>query len=275
MSGSPPVGGTPSRRVTAPGTRRVSIVVPAYREAPVIAATVRRLHDQVTERLGDVEIVVVDDGSDDGTGALARDAGADVVLELPLNLGKGAAIRRGVAVAAGRTIAFTDADLAYSPEQVVELVLLVEGGWDVVLGSRHVEGSVAEVEASLVRRVGGWAVNRCVRLVVGGHSDTQCGLKAFRSDVARLLFSEGRVDGFGFDVEVVALAERLGLAIATVPVRVVNSRGSSVRVVRDGVGLLVDLGRIGWWLRRDSYPRPDESGLPAPGTAAGGADGEG
>jgi glycosyltransferase involved in cell wall biosynthesis len=273
--GARPDGGTPSRRSAAPGDRRVSIVVPAYREARVIADTVRRLHDEVTDRLGDVEVVVVDDGSSDGTAALARGAGADVVVELPRNLGKGAAIRRGVEVAAGRTIVFTDADLAYSPPQVAELALLVEEGWDVVLGSRHADGAVAEVAASPVRRMGSWVVNRCVRFLVGGRSDTQCGLKAFRSDVARLLFPDGRIDGFGFDVELVALAERHHLAIATVPVRVMNSRGSSVRIVRDGVGLIVDLGRVAWWLRRDVYLQPGESALPDAGSATGAPDAEG
>ncbi len=256
-------GGTPARRPTAPGERRLSIVVPAYNEGRVIASTVERLRREVGAQIDDVEIVVVDDGSDDGTGALARGAGADLVVEMAANGGKGAAIRRGVAVATGRTIAFTDADLAYSPDQVVRLAEQVEQGWDVVLGNRHVKGSVAEVPATFLRRVGGLAVNRCVRLVVRGHSDTQCGLKAFRSDVARVLFTDGRIDGFGFDVEVVALAERHGLSIATVPVRVVNSRGSSVRVVRDGIGLLVDVVRIAWWLRRDVYVRPGEAGLPA------------
>jgi len=256
------------------------VVVPAYDEAAVIGATVERVRRTVAERLAatgddDVEIVVVDDGSSDGTASRARDAGADLVIELAANRGKGAAIRRGVAAASGRTIVFTDADLAYSPDQVASLALAVEDGWDVVLGSRQAEGAVAEVPATWLRRVGGKAINRCVQLVVPGHLDTQCGLKAFRADVARVLFADGKVDGFGFDVEIVALAERHSLSIATVPVRVVNSRGSSVRVVRDGLGLLVDLVRIGWWLRRDAYIRPGEAGLPPIIGPAGGAPGEG
>lgn len=261
--------GPPARRRPAPGERRASVVIPAFREADVIASSVRRLRAELEPRLGEVEIVVVDDGSDDRTAEEARAAGADVVVESATNRGKGAAIRSGVAVARGRTIAFTDADLAYSPDQVATLVGLVEEGWDVVLGSRHLPGSVAEVPASPLRRIGGWFVNRCVRLVVGDHSDTQCGLKAFRSDVARVLFSDGRIDGFGFDVEIVALAERHDLSVATVAVRVVNSRGSTVRVVRDGLGLVVDLVRISWWLRRDAYLPRGESGLPPAGAAGG------
>ena len=250
-------------------------MVPAYQEAAVIGTTVDRLRAEVGGRIGDVEIVVVDDGSRDGTADRARDAGADVVVEVAVNQGKGAAIRRGVAACTGRTVVFTDADLAYSPDQVADMAELVEDGWDVVLGSRHLPGAVAEVPATPLRRAGGWAVNRCVRIVVGGHTDTQCGLKAFRSDVARVLFADGRVDGFGFDVEIVALAERHQLAIATVPVRVVNSRGSTVRVARDGLGLMVDLGRIAWRLRRDAYLRRGEAGLPPAARPDGHAGAEG
>lgn len=268
------------RRGPVHGARRLSVVVPAYDEATVIGSTVERIRREVGERLAasgddDLEVVVVDDGSSDGTASIARSAGADLVIELAANSGKGAAIRRGVAAASGRTIAFTDADLAYSPDQVATLALAVEDGWDVVLGSRHIPGAVAEVPATWSRRMGGLAINRCVQLVVPGHLDTQCGLKAFRADVARVLFADGRIDGFGFDVEIVALAERHGLSIATVPVRVVNSRGSSVRVVRDGIGLLVDLVRIAWWLRRDAYVRPGEAGLPPVDRPAGGTPDEG
>jgi dolichyl-phosphate beta-glucosyltransferase len=276
----PTVGRPADQREPSDGARRLTVVVPAYEEGRVIATTVARLRKETEALLGsngdaDVEIVVVDDGSSDDTARRAKDAGADVVVELAVNSGKGAAIRRGVAAASGRTIVFTDADLAYSPDQVVSLALAVEDGWDVVLGSRQVAGAVAEVPATWLRRFGSQVINRCVQILVPGHPDTQCGLKAFRADVARVLFADGRVDGFGFDVEIVALAERHSLAIATVPVRVVNSRGSSVRVVRDGLGLVFDLVRIAWWLRRDAYVRPGEAGLPPVQSPAGGGPAEG
>ncbi|MBK5223739.1 MAG: glycosyltransferase [Acidimicrobiia bacterium] len=238
------------------------MVVPAFDEAGVIGGTVRRLRTELAKFESDLEIVVVDDGSTDRTAAEAREAGADLVLELGSNRGKGAAVRAGMLAASGRTVAFTDADLAYAPDQVAMLADLVEEGWDVVVGSRHTDGAVTEVATSRIRQIGGWGVNRLVRLVVGDHSDTQCGVKAFRSDVARLIFTDGRVDGFGFDVEIFAIAERHGLSLLAAPVRVVNSTRSTVRVVHDGLALAADLVRIGWHLRRGGYTAAGADGLP-------------
>jgi dolichyl-phosphate beta-glucosyltransferase len=257
----------PARRAPAPGTCRLSVVVPAYREGAVIRGNVVRLRAELAPFDPDVEIIVVDDGSDDDTTAEAEGAGADRVIVHPTNRGKGAAVRAGMLAATGRTVVFTDADLSYSPDQVVTVATRVEEGWDVVLGSRQAAGAVAEVETTLVRRVGGWFVNRLVRGVAGDQADTQCGLKAFRSDVARLLFGDARIDGFGFDVEIIALAERHGLSLTAVPVRVVNSSRSTVRVVRDGLALLADLVRIARWRRQGAYTDPGAGALPPAGTA--------
>jgi dolichyl-phosphate beta-glucosyltransferase len=193
------------------------------------------------------------------------------VIRLDPNAGKGAAVRTGALAATGRTVAFTDADLAYAPDQIIPLLDQVEAGWDIVVGSRHVAGSTAEVPASLLRRVGGRVINLLVRLVlVGDHADTQCGLKAFRRDVAQLLFGQARVDGFAFDVELFALAERHHLSLTPSPVRVVNSTGSSVRLTRDTAVLVLDLLRISWWLRRGGYPPVQPEQLPPPGVVADG-----
>ena len=113
---------TPMRRPVPDGEVRVSVVVPAYREETRIADTVARIRSELDVYAGDLEIVVVDDGSPDGTADAARRAGADQVVMQPQNLGKGAAVRAGVLAAQGRTIAFTDADLAYSPHQLASFV---------------------------------------------------------------------------------------------------------------------------------------------------------
>jgi len=122
-----------------------------------------------------------------------------------------------------------------------------------------------------VRRVGGRGVNLITRVVLRGHHpDTQCGLKAFRSDVARVVFSELRLDGFSFDVEVFLIADRLDLSLLDVPARVDDAPGSTVRVVRDAVRLAADVARLWWWSRRGGHPRHDAgASLPAP-TPAGG-----
>ncbi|MEO6988235.1 MAG: glycosyltransferase [Aquihabitans sp.] len=243
-------------RPTPPGDRRLTVVIPAFREADRIAASVERVRRDLADSIEghDLEIVVVDDGSDDGTADAARASTADQVLELPTNRGKGAAVAAGVAVANGRTIAFTDADLAYAPVQILRLLDAVESGWDVVVGSRHHHQTTTVVAARRLRDAGGRVINAATRLVlVGGHDDTQCGLKAFRSDVATVLFDHIITDGFAFDIELFFLAERYGLSLTEVPVDVENSDSSTVRVARDAVRLLVDLVRIRRGARRGVY----------------------
>lgn len=259
-------------RPPAPGDRRLSVVIPAYCEADRIAATVARVRAELAHvaPAAELEIVVVDDGSGDGTAEVAVAAGADRVVALPTNRGKGAAVRAGVLVAQGRTIAFTDADLSYPPAQVADLLAEVEAGWDVVVGSRvHTQTSTL-VRARRVRELGGRAINLCTHAVLlGAHRDTQCGIKAFRSDVARALFSRTRIDGFAFDVEVFHLAERDQLSVREVPVRVANAERSSVRVVRDGFALVRDLARIVRGGRAGWYDKVPESGTTSAGAEPG------
>ncbi len=248
-------------RPPAPGAVRLSVVVPAYREADAIAATVDRIRAELAAVADDggLEVVVVDDGSGDGTADAARAARADQVLEFPQNRGKGAAVRAGMLAATGRTLVFTDADLSYAPAQIERLLAAVESGWDVVVGNRYHEGSTTLVAAGTVRQLGGRAINLATRAVlVGHHQDTQCGLKAFRSDVARVIFGHSHIDGFAFDVEVIHLVERYGLSLAEAEVEVVNSDRSTVHVVRDALLLLADLARI---------RRNDATGAYDPGAA--------
>ena len=138
--------------------------------------------------------------------------------------------------ATGRTLVFTDADLSYAPAQIVRLLEAVESGWDVVVGNRHHEGSTTLVAAGTLRQIGGRVINLATRAVlVGPHQDTQCGLKAFRADVARTIFGHSRIDGFAVEVEVV------------------NSDRSTVHVARDAALLLADLVRIRRGAARGAY----------------------
>ena len=233
-------------RPVPPGTRRLSVVVPAYKAAPFIGETVERLRVELGPAVDyDLEIVVVDDGSPDDTFAAAQQTGADLVLRLDENQGKGAAVRLGMRRASGRTIAFTDADLAYEPALIFELLKEVELGWDVVVGSRsHVE-TVTLVRARRLRALGSRAINLIsFAVLLGAYRDTQCGLKAFRSDAAQEIFSRARINRFAFDIEVFHLAERLRLSLEEVPVTLKNSAGSTVKVGLDSLRVLVDMVRI-------------------------------
>jgi glycosyltransferase involved in cell wall biosynthesis len=226
---------------------RLSVVVPAYFEGERIGSTVARLRVALADiaDTGGVEIIVVVDGSTDETGEVARAAGADDVIELPVNRGKGAAVREGMMRAKGRSVVFVDADLAYPPEQIHALLDMVEKGYDMVVGSRrHVETNTL-VRARRLREVSGRVFNLFTYAVLlGQYRDTQCGLKAFRADAARALFSRTRIDRFAMDVELFFLAERLGLSLAEVPVTLSNTATSTVSVGRDARQMLTDLAHI-------------------------------
>lgn len=243
-------------RPAPPGAVRLSLVIPAFGEEGRIAATVGRIRDELGPLVGagELEIVIVDDGSADETAAEARAAGADQVLVQPENRGKGAAVRAGMLAARGRTLAFTDADLAYAPAQVARLLAEVEDGWDVVVGNRHHAETTTVVEATMLRAMGHRVINAATRAVLaGGYGDTQCGLKAFRSDVGQLLFGRAQVDGFAFDIELLVMVERFGLSLTEVPVQVENSELSTVKVARDSARLLADLARLRVRVDRGTY----------------------
>ncbi len=263
---------SPMRRPVPDGEMRVSVIVPAYREEARIADTVTRIRRELDVFADDLEIIVVDDGSPDGTADAARRAGADQVVVQPQNHGKGAAVRAGVLAARGRTIAFTDADLAYSPHQLVAFVEAIEGGYDVAIGNRHHADTDTLVGTSAVRSFGSRVVNMATSLMLlGNYRDTQCGCKAFRADAGRIVMGAGTIDGFAFDIEVLHLVERYGLSMIELPVEVVNSDTSTVRALRDGAGVLLDILRIRRLSQQARYPQraanalPIEAGLPMMG----------
>ncbi len=260
----------PNPRSAAQGEVRLSVVVPAYGEADRIADSVQRIRSALSsiQSDGGLQIVVVDDGSSDATAAEAERAGADLVLKQEVNAGKGSAVRAGMLAATGRVVAFTDADLSYAPDQLLLLLDGVEQGWDVVVGSRqHVETQTV-VRAGRLREVGGRIINVLTGLVLlGRYRDTQCGLKAMRADVGRLIFSHTKIDGFAFDVEVFALVERYRLTLHEVPVEVQNSERSTVNVARDAFRLIRDLFRIRRWGRLGQY-EVDPAEFPQAGSQA-------
>ena len=250
-----------TRRPPAPGDLRLTVVVPAYEEAGRIGASVQRIAEAIAAvgADGGAEVLVVDDGSADATASEAAAAGARVV-SFPVNRGKGAAVREGVLAARGRAIAFVDADLAYPPEQVLTLLGEVEAGWDIVVGSRRHPGSVDVVRPTLVRSLSGRLFNLLTAVVLLGHyRDTQCGCKAFRADVARLIFSRTRLEGFAFDVEVFHLVERYRLSLTEVPVTLVAAAGSTVRVGVDAVRMVGDLFRVRRWSAQGVYDIRDSA----------------
>ncbi len=243
-------------RSPSDGSVRFSVVIPAYREPVRIGITVAAVRDELADVVvdGGLEIIVVDDGSGDGTADAALVAGADQVVVLPENCGKGGAVRAGMVSTRGRAVAFTDADLAYHPSHLRHVLREVEGGWDVVIGNRRHPDSSAPAADGL-RAVGSRIVNRLATgVLLAAPLDTQCGLKGFRGDLARELFARTRIDGFAFDIEVLHLVERAERSLQQIPVQVVDpGGGSTVRVLVDVGRLVRDLFRVRYWSTTGAY----------------------
>ncbi len=191
-----------------------------------------------------VEIFVVDDGSSDDSAGLAEHLTRNVdhikVLRLPKNLGKGAALRAGIARTTADVVLFMDADLSTSLEHVDDFLERLSK-FDIVIGSRSVPGSIVK-RSSPLRQIMGRTFNQLMRLTTGlDIHDSQCGFKAFRGDVARLLFSLSENDRFAFDPEILRLGVALGYSIDEVPVTWEASDHSAVRPVRDSIRTAIDL----------------------------------
>lgn len=232
---------------------RLSVILPAFEEADRVAQSVARVRRELSELddAGELEIVVVDDGSSDDTATRARASGADVVIVNDRNRGKGGAVKAGVAGASGSTVAFTDVDLAYPPGQLVDLMKRVEEGSPVVVGSRWLDGT-GTATPSLARAVASRLFNVATFASVGVWRDTQCGLKAFDRDVARRLFERVTLEGFAFDVEIFLAARAAGIKVVDVPVVLDEAAGTTVRLGGQ-VRAVRDLLRLRRQMRRGVY----------------------
>ena len=222
------------------------MVVPAYNESRRLPRSLPALARALEELDVRSEIVVVDDGSTDGTEATATSLLSDTpgaqVVRLPWNCGKGAAVRAGVNVARGDAVVFLDADLSSDLGDLPRLVALLDSH-DIAVGSRSTPGAVV-TGRSPVRYLAAATYRRLVKqLIPGAIVDTQCGFKAFRAPVAKLLFSLTSSTGFGFDVEVLTLATALGFRVTECPVTWVAVEGSHVCLRRHVPGMLRDLNR--------------------------------
>lgn len=239
-----------------------SVVIPAYNEAARLPAYLKEVVAYFDGRDQPYEVLVVDDGSRDATGALVRDlAGVHACVRLhalPANRGKGFAVRTGMMAARGALKLMADADGATPIVEVKRLEAAIQAGADLALGSRALPDPSVVVRARAHRMVAGQVWSRLVRaLGVSGVVDTQCGFKLFRAAVADDLFPALRTDGFGFDVELVLLAQRRGYRIAEVPINWTDQPGSKVGVLKDGPRMLAEIVAARLRLARSRAPRRD------------------
>ena len=232
-----------------PASTQLSIVVPCYNEEQRLPRTIEQIEQYLAGKGLSYELILVDDGSTDGTRQVmdsAAERSRSVRLEaLPQNRGKGRALAEGVAAATGAEILVTDADLSTPIEELDKLRAELGKGAGVAIASRALRGSRVEVSQPIYRVLMGKAFNLLVQAVLlPGIWDTQCGFKLFRADVAHDVFAALTTDGFGYDPEVLYRAKKRGVKIAEVPVVWRNSAPTKVNPIKSSLDMFRHVLRI-------------------------------
>jgi dolichyl-phosphate beta-glucosyltransferase len=227
----------------------VSLIIPAYNEEERIGPTLTKIISYLSSRPYEGEIVVVDDGSTDSTvkEAMAHSGGPVPlrVVENPGNKGKGYSVRHGMREGRGEFLIFSDADLSTPIEETEKVLRAHSRGSDVVVASRRLARSVLEIKQPWYREFMGRSFNLVVQtFAVRGISDTQCGFKGFTRDAAAAVFSKAVIDRFGFDVEILFLARKLGFTVKEIPVRWIDSPFSRVDPLRDPYRMFMEVLKV-------------------------------
>ncbi len=222
-----------------------SAVIPCYNEAARIGETLRLTLDYLAANALDSELIVVNDGSIDGTSTIAHKnlANAKIATQLLENFpnrGKGAAVRAGLLAAQKPIGLFFDADLSTPLSEIPKVIEpIANGDVDIAFGSRALDRSLIGIHQSWRREQGGRVFNLLVRIATGlPFWDTQCGFKAFRLDACRSILESAHIAGFAFDVELLYLAHRAGLRLREIPVRWNHAEGSKVNFFQDSFRML-------------------------------------
>ncbi len=237
---------------------KLSIVIPAFNEEKRLPATLERIAGYINASGRATEVIVVDDGSTDGTLGVAESFRGKIValrvVSNGRNRGKGYSVRHGSTESRGEIVLFTDADLS-APIEEADKLLAKMNGYDVAIGSRAVNRELIEVHESKFREFAGIIFNRIVRLVLRlPFVDTQCGFKAFRREKCRIIFEQQTIERFGFDPELLYLARHHGLRTAEVAVRWAHSPATKVNMLRDSVQMFLDVVIIRWNALGGRYP---------------------
>ena len=229
-----------------PDAPELSVVVPGYNEAERLPRSLEHVLPWLEASGRSFELILVDDGSRDGTQEVMRDweskhPGVRVASQKP-NRGKGRALAVGVGISRGRRVLVSDADFSTPIEELPKLEAALEAGTAVAIGSRALPGSQIEVPQPFYRVLGGRALNVAIQLLaLPGLWDTQCGFKLFEGDLARTVFAQLKTDGFAYDVEVLWRARRAGSRIAEIPVVWRHKEDSRVSPFRHSFQILRDV----------------------------------
>jgi dolichyl-phosphate beta-glucosyltransferase len=245
------------RTVTvAPTDHDLTIIIPALNEEKRLPWTLNELDALLKDWNIRSRVLVVDDGSTDGTAGLTDTFGAHFsTMRLPQQRGKGNAVRTAMLCATGRVVAFTDADLPFDLGALRSGFEWIRSGQcQVVFGARDIEQSANIAPRRLARRIATFMFREIVsRLVSREVTDTQCGLKLFSRRAALELFSRTTIDGFAFDAEVVLLTHLLNLPFRRIPVTLVNEYGSTISLRRHALPMLLEVLRTWLRARRGKY----------------------
>jgi glycosyltransferase involved in cell wall biosynthesis len=237
----------------------LSIIIPSYNEESRLPATLERIAEYLADSGIKAEVLVVDDGSKDGTAAVAEYFRIKLptlrVISNGVNRGKGYSVRHGMQEARGRIALFTDADLSAPIEEAGKLIDALET-FDVAIGSRAMDRSLISVHESPFREFAGIIFNKIVRIILWlPFVDTQCGFKAFRRERCGVIFEQQRIERFGFDPELLYLARHHGMRAVEIPVRWGHSPATKVSMLRDSIQMFIDVFTIRWNSLRGRYPR--------------------
>ncbi len=228
---------------------QLSIVIPAYNEGSRIEATLERVMRAVAERGWDAEVLVVDDGSSDRTPEIVtrwmRSYPRLHLVQNPGNRGKGYSVRNGLLQAAGEIVMFTDADLSAPMEEAERLIAAIDEGADVAIGSRWMDRTRQTIHQPMYRQVFGRCFNWITRTVMGlPFKDTQCGFKAFKREAAQVIFRLQTIERWGFDPEILFIAQKLKYVIREVPVTWGHDERSRLSYLKDGMKMLEEMAMI-------------------------------
>lgn len=237
----------------------ISIVIPAKDEELRLPPFLTSLIDHCRKSPFRYEIIVVDDGSTDQTSRevlhIQKSFPGLKLLRFEHNHGKGFAVKQGLLAAGGKIALFMDADGSTPASEIEKNLKFLSEGFDIVIGSRVLHSQTSTVKALLYRKSMGWVFNFLVStFLIKGIKDTQCGFKIFRREIIRPLWANIRLDGFGFDLEVLFLAQQMNYKIKEVAVNWKHVENSKVDLIRDSWRMIINIFQIRSWYRNSPNP---------------------
>jgi dolichyl-phosphate beta-glucosyltransferase len=228
---------------------QISVIIPCYNEEKTIYRNVIKIFNYLKKKFKIFEIIVVNDGSNDGTIKELKRLENFIpirIIDNKKNQGKGKAVRDGILKSNCDVVTFVDADLPVRVEEIEKFLAEIKKGYDIVIASRFLSGAKLIIPAKWYRKIAEriFMILRMIILNTFEIKDTQCGFKMFRGEVVKKIFSKSKINGFAFESEIIFLAKKFGYKIKEIPVPLQNPQESHVRIFRDPFQMFLDLIKI-------------------------------